>query len=385
VSTLKEWFFLKPTRDNFKLKVREDAGLIFCHDEEIHHKVIGNIELRFASNEPIKMLIYGDWGVGKTHTAYHIAWWLQENRTTYPAHAVMVEVGDLEKKSRFDVLVRPFLEELGVDFLVELASAFQLQVGGNTVGALREAGVPEYVATTVAKLNLAAPKQTPPPAVIDAIGVLQGRKPSPGLASIGLGHQLTESKDFFYVLYAIGYMYLRVHRHRLVFIADEAARLGEVSNDEATEAHWVAVHRDIFDDKNNVFGFIYTLTGKASKLPKAISDPQIQNRIGQSGVELLNLRTQDVSEYVTRLVSEVVDMPQVSAAVNAETIDPTRFDAASYPFDTAGRARFLDFFQRTQHSAKPRDISDRLDQVGFIALKEGKRLIDEASIERANM
>lgn len=383
--TLKEWFFLKPERDNFKLKVREDAGLIFCHESEIQDEIIGNIERRFAANEPIKMLIFGDWGVGKTHTAYHIGWWLRQNGADYPARTVMVEVGDLERKSRFDVLVRPFLDELGVDFLVELASKY-LQKVGNTVQHLRNAGVPEYIASTLSKLNLAVPGQTPPAAVAEAVYVLQGRKPSAGMMSIGLGLQLTESRDFFYVLYAIGYMYYTVYGHRLLFVADEAARLDEVTNDQATEAHWVAVNRDIFDDKNNVFGFIYTLTGKSSgKLPTAIWHPQIQNRIGQGAVELRTLRQQDVATYVQKLVAELVDMNRVEAAVGAGIIDSASFAKAAYPFDSAGLSRFLDFFQRTQQNAKPRDISDRLDQVGFIAMKSGKRLIDDSCLEKANM
>lgn len=384
MATLKEWFYLKANRDNFKLKAREDSHLILCHTDEIADDVIGNIERRFASNEPIKMLIYGDWGVGKTHTAYHIGWWLDTYAKDYPAKAVMVEVGDLEKKSRFDILVRPFLDELGLNFLIRLASDYQ-QLKGNTVAALREATVPDYIATTVSKLNLAVPGEAPPAAVLEAFHVLQGRKPSPGLASIGLGLQLTEGRDLFYVLYAIGEMYSKVHGHRLVFIADEAARLDEVSNDEATEAHWIAVNRDIFDDKNNVFGFIYTLTGKTSKLPKAIWSPQIQNRIGQSAVELRSLKKQDVDEYVRKLIVELVDMPAVNAAVAAGVIDPETFSPETYPFDKAGQEQFLDFFERTQQNAKPRDISDRLDQVGFIALKSGKRLIDTACLAKANM
>jgi hypothetical protein len=382
--TLREWFYLKPNRDNFKLKAKEDSDLILCHESEIQQDIIGNIERRFAANEPIKMLLFGDWGVGKTHTANHIGWWLGQRHDEFPAKTVMVEVGDLDKKSRFDVLVRPFIDELGPEFLIALASEYQQRVG-NTVQHLRAVGVPEYIASTLNKLNLAVPGQTPPQAVMDAIHVLQGRKPTSSMASLGLGLQLTESKELFYVLYAIGYMYLTVYGHRLVFIADEAARLDEVSNDESTEAHWIAVNRDIFDDKNNVFGFIYTLTGKPGRLPVAIWHPQIQNRIGQSAVELRTLAKQDVADYVSKLMRVLVDMPTVKAAVHAGQIDASKFREATYPFDAPGLSRFLDFFERTQENAKPRDISERLDQVAFLAMKSGLRLINDEALEKANM
>ena len=120
--TLNDWFCLKNGRDNFKLKVREDSNLILCHNNEIDNDIIGSIERRFAANEPIKMIIFGDWGVGKTHAANHIGWWLEQHKSEYPAKTVMIEVGDLERKSRFDALVRPFLDALGVPFLVSLSS-----------------------------------------------------------------------------------------------------------------------------------------------------------------------------------------------------------------------------------------------------------------------
>jgi len=382
--TLNDWFCLKNGRDNFKLKVREDSNLILCHNNEIDNDIIGSIERRFAANEPIKMIIFGDWGVGKTHAANHIGWWLEQHKSEYPAKTVMIEVGDLERKSRFDALVRPFLDALGVPFLVSLAEQY-LKLKGNTVKALREAGVSDYIATTVSKFNLAVTGETPPAVVMDAFQILQGRKPGPGFASNGLGFQLTESREFFSVLCAIGEMYRAVHGHRLVFVADEAARLEEVDNDEATLAHWIAVNRDIFDDKNNSFGFIYTLTGKANRLPRAIWDPQIQNRIGQSAFELRNLARPDVEQYLTKLIDFLVDKSKVNSLVNAGTIDKDKFNLQSYPFITPARDRFVDFFQRSQENAKPRDISDRLDLLGFIAIKSGSRLIDDKCLEKANM
>jgi hypothetical protein len=384
MATLKSWFCLKEGRDNFKLRVREDARLIFCHDDEINNQIIGSIERRFASNEPIKMVIFGDWGVGKTHTAYHIAWWLDEHKNEYPAKAVMIEVGDLERRSRFDVLVRPFLDTLGVHFLVVLAERY-LKIKGNLARALKDVGVSEYVATCFSKFNIAVPGETPPQVVMDAFQVLQGRKPGSGFASNNLGFQITESRDFFNVLLAIAEMYRTVHGHRLLFIADEAARLDEVSNDEATEAHWIAVNRDIFDDKNNAFGFIYTLTGKANRLPQVIWSPQIQNRIGQNAFELRNLAKPDVEGFLARLIDELVDIARVNDLVTTGAIDKAHFNSSAYPFTPEAKDRFIDFFQRSQDNAKPRDISDRLDLLGFIAMKAGNRLIDDDSLERANM
>jgi hypothetical protein len=161
--------------------------------------------------------------------------------------------------------------------------------------------------------------------------------------------------------------------------------LDEVSNDEATLAHWIAVNRDIFDDKNNSFGFIYTLTGRADRLPEAIWHPQIQNRIGQNAFELRTLNKPDVEEFLRRLIEHLIDKPKVEALVEQGAIDKAKYDPTCYPFEKEAHAEFVEFFQRTQENAKPRDICDRLDLVGFIAIKSDSRLISLPSLQKANM
>jgi hypothetical protein len=200
-----------------------------------------------------------------------------------------------------------------------------------------------------------------------------------------LGFQITESKDFFCVLLAIGEMYRTVNKHRLVFIADEAARLDEIDNDDATLAHWIAVNRDIFDDKNNTFGFIYTLQGREDRLPRAIWDPQIQNRLGKSAVLLKNLAKPDVEQFLTKLIDELIDKAKVAALVGSGEIEAAKYDGPSYPFTNVARAEFVDFFKRTTKDAKPRDICDRLNMTGFIAIKSKSRLIDEECLKKANI
>jgi hypothetical protein len=384
VATLNEWFNLRDGRDNFKLKVKEDSRLVLCHNDEIDNQIIGSIERRFAANEPIKMLIYGDWGVGKTHAANHIGWWLAQNGATYPAKTVMIEIGDLERRSKFDVLVRPFLEELGIDWLISLAAKYQQKVGG-TAQALKRAGVPDYIASTLSKFNMAEEGTTPPQVVGNAFHILQGRKPGSGWASNGLGLQLTESREFFYVLFAIGEMYRAVNGHRLVFVADEAARLDQVETDDTTLAHWIAVNKDIFDDKNNTFGFIYTLTGKANRLPLAIWDPQIQNRMGNSAFELKNLAPPDVEQFMGSLMKVLVDQDKVNSRIAAGEIVQAEYDGSSYPFTPDAKAGFIDFFKRSQENAKPRDICDRMNELGFIAIKLKSRVIDADCLKKANM
>ena len=91
MAALSEWFCLKDGRANFKPNVNRDKQLFFCH-LDIQSRIVASIERDFALGEPVKMMLLGDWGVGKTHTVHHIQWWLQQNDREYPSETYVVEV-----------------------------------------------------------------------------------------------------------------------------------------------------------------------------------------------------------------------------------------------------------------------------------------------------
>jgi hypothetical protein len=372
---LGDWFCMKDGRSSFLPELPKDAHLVFCHDDIIKDKIITGVEMRFATKKPIKMLIYGDWGVGKTHLMYHIRWWLQQNQDDYPAYPVIIEIGDITKKSRFDDIVRPFLDALGLDFLINLVHDYRGKEP-NVAKGLRDKGIASHIAEAFNKILLSSPGQPPVDLVVHSFEFLKGRK-IPGQATMGLSQPLDQSQELYQVLLAIGEMYRTVNDgRRILFVADEAAKLENVDADEATQYHWVTANKFIFDDQNSSFGFIYTVSGKQEKhLPRAIWDPQIQNRLGKHAYRLDTLATNDVDSYLAKLLNEFIDWDRVQSLVNSGTIDPAAYDRNSYPFAVDARVRFLDHFNRNLQDAKPRDISQSLDLLGFQAGKRNRRLI----------
>lgn len=381
---IRDWFFLKHGRDNFKPNVISDSRLILCHEDLVQDEIIGSIERRFAANEPVKMLLYGDYGIGKTHTLYHIAWWLEENKADYPVHTVQVEVGDITKTTRFDVLVSQFLDVIGLDELIRLTHAFQ-QSHPNVAKSLEKIGIPASVASAIHKFNMTAPGDTPSPVVVQSFEYLKGRKPSAQALQMGLGLQLTDSNDLYFVLLAIGEMHRAVYDRRLLFMADEATKLEAIEADDATQAHWLNANKLILDDNNNTFGFIYTVSGRRKNLPQVFSEPQIQNRLGDNAIELKNLAPEDVGHFLGKLREHFVDRPAVEAAVEAGEIPRDEYSWDTYPFTASGLDHFIDFFARAQENAKPRDISGKLDDAAFVAAKTGRRLIDVECLQKAKM
>jgi len=381
---LRDWFCLKEGRDNFKPHNERDSELVFCHDHLLHDEIQTSIELRFAANEPVKMLILGDWGVGKTHAVNHIRWWLEANSADYPAYPVVIEIGDIDRFSRFDALVRPFLKKLGLNFVVDAVHGYKQQCP-NLVQSLREAGVTPSVADAFAKFLLAMPGDTPPPNVKDSFEYLQGNKLTGEAARMGLGQQLTDSTDFYSVLLGVGEMHRVVSGHRIIFIADEAAKLETVDATDATRAHWVNANKLILDDNNTTFGFIYTISARRDQLPAALYESQLQNRLGDNVYELQNLAPADVGSFLTRLIEAFVEQDDVNALVAAGDIAPADYRWEDYPFTSAGRTEFVDYFDRSQEDAKPRDICNKLNDVAFIAAKSNKRLIDPDCLRAGKM
>lgn len=384
--TLSEWFCLKPERHSFKPNVVRDRELVFCHEAKIQEEIVTSIERRFAARQPVKIVLYGDWGVGKTHTIYHISWWFEKHANDYPAQTVLVELGDITSKSRFDVLVGPFIDRIGLRELVRLVHAYAPATGKHVVAGLKERGSAGNVAEAFGKLLLASPDDTPPAAVATAFEFLRGQK-TKDAASIGLGNPLTQSDEYYSVLLCCGELCRAVNKKQLIFIADEAAKLEDIDSDDATRRHWIAANRLIFDDNNEVFGFIYTLSGKGRKnMPTVLSDPQIVNRLGENNmIELPNLAPTDVESFIGKLRLSFVDKGSVENLVSAGAIASGDFDWNKYPFTQDGWREFVDYWNQNQEDAKPRDICDKLDDVGFRAMKDSKHLIDPAALRKARM
>jgi hypothetical protein len=381
---LRDWFCLKPGRDNFKPHNEKDSRLLFCHEHLLNDEIKNGIEQRFSANEPVKMLILGDWGVGKTHAVNHIRMWLEDHKADYPAFPVVIEIPDIEKNTRFDILVSQFLKKLGIGFVIDLVHGYKA-AKPNLVQALKDAGVSPGVSEAYSKFLLAMPGDTPPPNVKDSFEFLQGTKLTGEAARIGLGHQLTDSADFYSVLLGLGEMHLEVKKCRMIFMADEAAKLETVDANDGTRAHWVSVNKSILDDNNRTFGFIYTISARRDQLPASLYEPQLQNRLGDNVHEIKNLQPADIGTFLTNLMNGFVNRAAVEALVAAGEINAAQYRWEDYPFTITGRAEFMDFFNRSLENAKPRDICNKLYDAAFIAAKTGKRLIDDLCLRAAKM
>jgi len=137
----------------------------------------------------------------------------------------------------------------------------------------------------------------------------------------------------------------------------------------------------IFDQENRFFGLVYTVSGKSSDdIPRALFEPQIENRLGNRRIELTNLPPDGVRQFIRKLTENFVDRAALEGDGQANVSKNADYAWESYPFTHPAFERFVEYFQRTPENSKPRDIADRLDEAGFYAIKADQRLITEGTL-----
>src|SRR3954469_7347189 len=109
---MQEWFGLKEGHRDFTIETDTDARLFFAR-HELDEQLQAILRRSFRTGSPPKMVLYGDWGVGKTHTMRHLEHVI-ETSEDFPAIVVFVELPDITSKSTFQVAHAALLDALGL-------------------------------------------------------------------------------------------------------------------------------------------------------------------------------------------------------------------------------------------------------------------------------
>src|SRR2546421_6729771 len=108
-----EWFGLKDAHRDFMIETDSDARLFFAR-HELDDQLQAILRRSFRTGTPPKMVLYGDWGVGKTHTMRHMEYVI-EHTDGFDATVVFVELPDITTKSSFQVAHGTLLDALGFE------------------------------------------------------------------------------------------------------------------------------------------------------------------------------------------------------------------------------------------------------------------------------
>src|SRR5438105_3518776 len=111
METMADWYGLKDGHKDFYIENDAHARILFARsqlDDQLH----GILRKSFRTGNPPKFILYGDWGVGKTHTMRHIEH-VVGTTAGYDAQIVFVELPDITAKATFQLAHGALLDALG--------------------------------------------------------------------------------------------------------------------------------------------------------------------------------------------------------------------------------------------------------------------------------
>ena len=383
MATLREWFGLKEGRRSFVVEPSRDGNLLFCHQQTVE-KLVELIRFAFATEQPLKALVVGDYGIGKTHTLRYLQHWFSAHATDYPAKPVYAEFGDVNRKSRFDVLQRHLLDQISLNEVIRLVHSF-LRADRHLDQLLVEIGVSADVSTAFTQFLGVVPGNPPTDAARGAWDFLRGASVAKRVSLAVTDSQIMESRDFISVLKVIGELYQRVDQEWLVFLVDEANKLDETEDDAPTAAHWRSAHRMIYDIENLSFGWIYTAAVVQDQLPYTLERPEVYDRITvQRHLTLYSVPAQSISNYLSRMRDSIVDYDLVREVQKAGELN-SDFQWETYPYTKSAFESVVAYWERNAELATPRSLSENLQIQAYVAMKNGKRLIDDDVMVKTSM
>ena len=376
METMRDWFGLKADHNDFAIETDENARLFFAR-HELHDKLQSMLRRSFRTGNPPKLVLYGDWGVGKTHTMRHIEYKIDQS-DEFPAKVVFKELPDITKKSTFQVAHASLLDALGF----ETAQEWIHQLMGKD--RAYEAKIQEWTQSG----DIAA-----------AFATLLGRGDSSRAAwdwlrgvplsasdsrAAGLGAALSQSNEFVRVLRLLGRVCRIVEDRMLIFMLDEATKLDSIQDQDAIN-HWVNAFKLISDQQTKEIGAIISISCvDVDNMAVPLQDEQVQTRFGESHyIELETMGDDETKEFVSALLSEWVDSTKRATLVSSyETErDCEDVDETSFPFTLDGLEFAVRFACRNGGMSRPRDIQQTLDDLLNRAIDEDRHILSSAYVQ----
>ena len=374
--TMSEWFALKDGHNDFTIETDGDARLFFAR-HELDAQLQAILRRSFRTSNPPKMVLYGDWGVGKTHTMRHVEYVIEHN-DSFNATVVFVEMPDIAAKSTFQVAHAALLDALGIDKAKQWMIQFQAKYPVDTHKRIQEITQSGDIATAFANLMALGEGGR------IAWDWLRGIQISAGDARlVGLPPGLSQSNQFVRVLQMLGTLSQEVDDHLLVFMLDEATKLGSVTNQAAVD-HWTNAFKVLSDQQTKEVGFVVSGSWvDQDEMALPLQDVQVSSRFGDSNYLMLqNLDDAGTREFMEDLLVEWIDPAKRESRLTefAEDADDEVVTAETYPFTRDGLELAVQYACRQGGISTPRDIQKTLDDLLNRAIDDGRHILSGAYV-----
>ena len=379
---LNERFCLKNDRKNFTINFRlnqEDRAAYFGKTK-INNKIIEGIHERYMMGNQPKKYLYGQYGVGKTHTLFNIKYQLEESpearaNKDYQVKCCFIDA-EFKEKTNYNYLHAQMMEALTLEKIKETVQEYLANnAGPDMEEKLRNDFGDANIARAIRALGFAGEPITL------WKWLCGGSLSAAELTSYNLTRNMNTVSEMYRVL--VGIMRLLVNKGTYyLFLLDEMEGLRNIRNQDCRESFHDAF-RKIADDDNDVVGFIVSIyTISEDDIPDFIYAQDIVTRLNKANIHPLEYlaHDDDVRQFLKDLFALVVDDEKRKAKEEQGQISS---DLEYYPLTDEAMDEIVNLAISAPTASLPRNFISALNEGAVHAARRGSYVIDTDDLEPA--
>lgn len=378
-----EWFCLNPGRENFHVDPDRDHQFLFGKGEW-KDDIDGRLRRALALKEPVRLVWWGQYGIGKTHRLKFTEFWIRDrNLDLYPVHVVC---RDIEEKSTFDRLHYDLVNNLGRERMQPLVAKYiqkldagtpgilpleQLTTSPDIIGAIQRFAVSASASRSDENMQMAAWRF-----------LTGGELDSKECSLAGVSRESIDSSvEYAGVLRVLGAVITAEAGRQLVYLIDQVEALSKIRQ-RSVEGRWVETLRAVLDVRNVGVVMAIGAETRFDDLPTIMLQPEIVRRFTINNyVEMGAYKRDQTAEFLEGLLHEWIDGPKRDAIAATEGWPSSVPDYSPDAYPLTKRAwdilcRFCSD-ELDHKTAKPSEIIETMNRVTYEAYSTGRRLIDE--------
>lgn len=379
---LNDRFCLKGKRRNFTINFRvsrEDRAAYFGR-RKINEEIIRDIRQRYMMGSQPKKFLYGQYGVGKTHTLFNIQYELEESQeaeeiTDYKVKCCLIET-EFKEKTDYNYLHARMMEALTLEKIREVISDYIARhAGPNLEDTLRRDFGDANVARAIRALSYAG----------EPITIWKwlcgGSLSASELTQYSLTKNMDTIAEMHRVLVGIVRLFVNQGTYYL-FLLDEMEGLRKISKNDCRESFHDAF-RKLADDENDTVGFIVSIYAMQEEdIPQWIFEEDIKTRLNKANIHELKYlaHDDDVRIFLKDLFALVIDEHKKEERVKQGHI-PQGLEY--YPLTDDAIDELVNLAIGAPTASLPRNFISALNEGAVHAAGRGSYVIDTQDLQAA--
>ena len=382
ISPLNERFCLKDDRKNFAINFRvnrKDRAAYFGK-RKINKEIINGIHERYLMGSQPKKYLYGQYGVGKTHTLFNIKYQLEEAPeaqaiTDYQVKCCLIDA-EFKEKTNYNYLHAQMMEALTLEKIKEVIQEYlNINAGPDLEENLKNDFGDANIVRAIRTLGY-----TGEPITLWK-WLCGGSLSSAELTANNLTKNMDTVSEMFRVLVGIMRLFVKKGTYYL-FLFDEMEGLHNIRNQDCRESFHDAF-RKLSDDDNDVVGFIVSIfTVGEGEIPAFIYTRDILTRLNMANVHALEYlaHDDDVRQFLKDLFELVVDDEKKNEK-EAQGKIPANLEF--YPLTDDAMELFIHLAISAPTASLPRNFISALNEGAVHAARRESYVIDTDDLKPA--